>query len=87
VELRQLRRVLGSAMANASLTATIDKKIILKTPSNTKSPSANGSWNAQGGGKYTLNINEGGKNYEIQAFAEGNKLVVNREGYSLVFEK
>ena len=68
-------------------TVRLDGKVILKAPSNTKSPSSNGSWKAQGGGKYTLNVNEGGKNYEIQAFAEANKLVINREGYSMVFEK
>jgi hypothetical protein len=89
-ELRQLRRVLGTSMANATLTATIDKKIILHTPSNTKSPTSSGSWKGQepqGGGKYTLNINEGGKNYETQAAAEGNRLVLTREGYAMVFEK
>jgi uncharacterized membrane protein required for colicin V production len=89
-ELRQLRRVLGGTMANAMLTATIDKKIILRTPSNTKLPTSTGSWKAQepqGGGKYTLSINEGGKNYETQAVVEGDKLVLSREGYSMVFEK
>jgi uncharacterized membrane protein required for colicin V production len=89
-ELRQLRRVLGATMANATLTATIDKKIILRTPSNTKSPTSGGSWKAQepqGSGKYTLNISEGGKNYETQATAEGTRLILTREGYSMVFEK
>jgi len=74
-------------MANATLTATIDKKIILRTPSNTKAPSTEGSWEAQGIGKYTLKVNEGGKSYQMQALVDGSKLVVTRENYAMVFEK
>ena len=87
VELRQLRRVLGGTMANATLTATIDKKIILRTPSNTRAPSTEGSWEAQSVGKYTLKLNEGGKSYQVQAVVDGSKLVVTRENYAMVFEK
>jgi hypothetical protein len=87
VELRQLRRVLGGTMANATLTATIDKKIILRTPSNTKMATTEGSWEARTGGKYALNLNEGGKAYQAQAAVDANKLVVTRENYAMVFEK
>jgi len=86
-ELRQLRRVLGGTMANATLTATIDKKIILRTPSNTKMASTEGSWEARTGGKYALNLNEGGKAYQAQAVVDANKLVVTRDNYAMVFEK
>lgn len=86
-ELRQLRRVLGGTMANATLTATIDKKIILRTPSNTKASTTGGSWEAQSTGKYTLKLSEGGKSYQVQALVDGSKLVVTRENYAMVFEK
>jgi hypothetical protein len=87
VELRQLRRVLGGTMANATLTATIDKKVILRTPSNTKAPATEGGWDARGGGKYTLGLTESGKAYQAQAVVDGNKLVVTRDNYAMVFEK
>jgi hypothetical protein len=87
VELRQLRRVLGGTMANATLTATIDKKVILRTPSNTKMPTTEGGWEARTGGKYALNLNEGGKAYQAQAVVDANKLVVTRDNYAMVFEK
>ena len=87
VELRQLRRVLGGTMANATLTATIDKKVILRAPSNTKAATTEGSWEGQSIGKYTLKLNEGGKSYQVQAVVDGNKLVVTRENYAMVFEK
>jgi hypothetical protein len=86
-ELRQLRRVLGGTMANATLTATIDKKIILRTPSNTKLATTEGSWEARTGGKYALNLNESGKAYQAQAVVDANKLVVTRDTYVMVFEK
>lgn len=87
VELRQLRRVLGGTMANATLTATIDKRVILRTPSNQRAPSTEGSWEARGPGKYTLKLNEGGKSYESQATVDGNRIVVTRDNYAMVFEK
>jgi len=86
-ELRQLRRVLGGTMANATLTATIDNRIILRTPSNQRLPSSEGSWKALTGGRYALTVNEGGKALEIQARVDGNKLVVTRDNYGMVFEK
>ena len=87
VELRQLRRVLGGTMANATLTATIDNKVILRTPSNTRLPTSEGSWKSMTGGRYTLSVSEGGKTIEMQGRVEGNRLVVTREPYGMVFEK
>ena len=87
VELRQLRRVLGGTMANATLTATIDSRVILRTPSNTRLPSSEGSWKALTGGRYTISLNEGGKTFETQARVEGTKLIVTRDNYGMVFEK
>jgi hypothetical protein len=87
VELRQLRRVLGGTMANATLTATIDNRVILRTPSNTRLPSSEGSWKAMTGGRYTISLNEGGKTFETQARVEGTKLIVTRDNYGMVFEK
>jgi hypothetical protein len=87
VELRQLRRVLGGTMANATLTATIDKRIILRTPSNQRLPTSEGSWKALTGGRYTITLNEGGKTFETQARVDGTKLIVTRDNYGMVFEK
>ena len=87
VELRQIRRVLGAAMAVATLTATIDKRIILRTPSNQRSTVSEGGWKALTGGRYTITLNEGGKAFETQARVDGSKLIVTREDYGMVFEK
>jgi len=87
VELRQIRRVLGGLMANATLTATIDKRIILRTPSNQKSPVSEGNWKALTAGRYTITVKEGGKTFETQARVEGTKLTVTRDDYGMVFEK
>jgi uncharacterized membrane protein required for colicin V production len=88
-ELRQLRRVLGGTMANATLTATIppENRIILQTPSNQAVPRSEGSWKALTGGRYTITLNEGGKTFETQARVDGNKLIVTRDNYGMVFEK
>lgn len=86
-ELRQLRRVLGGAMADATLTATIDNRVILRTPSNQRLPSSEGSWKAMTGGRYTITLSEGGKNVDTQARVEGTKLVVTKDNYGMVFEK
>ena len=87
VELRQIRRVLGGMMANATLTATIDKKIILRTPSNQRLPVSEGTWKALTGGRYGITLNESGKTFETQARVDGTKLIVTREDYGMVFEK
>jgi hypothetical protein len=87
VELRAIRRVLGGTMANATLTATIDKRIILRTPSNQRLTVSEGSWKALTGGRYTVTLNEGGKAFETQARVDGTKLIVTRDDYGMVFEK
>ena len=87
VELRQIRRVLGGAMAGATLTATIDKRIILRTPSNQRSPVSEGSWKGLTGGRYAVTVNEGGKALETQVRVDGTKLIVTRDDYGMVFEK
>ncbi|MCI0744727.1 MAG: CvpA family protein [Verrucomicrobia subdivision 3 bacterium] len=86
-ELRQLRRVLGGTLANATFTATINGQVILRTPSNTRATASEGSWKSAGGGKYSVTLNEAGKTFEIQAVVDGDKLIVTRDNYGMVFEK
>jgi hypothetical protein len=82
------------------LTATIDKKIILKLPGALKlaaalkipgaqnqKDTAEGTWEPGKSGGYVLSISEGGKNFKLDALVEGNRLTFTKDGLVLVFEK
>jgi hypothetical protein len=82
VELRRLRNVLNS-LNNATLIATVDHKAIVKTTRN----SLQGSWNNNGPSEYKVSITEGTRRQEGTARIEGTRLLLGRDGFSLVFEK
>jgi hypothetical protein len=86
-ELRWAKRTL-SGFANATLTAMIDNQLTLKLPStNNAAAVLKGSWKAESDGKYSLDLNERGKPLTLQVAVEANKLVLSKDGFSLVFEK
>jgi len=86
-ELRWAKRTLG-ALKNASLVATIDNRVIFKLPStNNVVRTSQGAWKGGADGKYSLRLSDGGKNWEVQVAVESDKLLVPREGFTLVFEK
>ncbi len=86
-ELRWAKRTL-SGFANASLTAMIDNQATLKLPStNNAAAVLKGSWKAAGDGQYSLDLNDRGKPVTLQVAVEASKLVLPKDGFSLVFEK
>ena len=99
-EVRRLRLVFNTVFKGAVLTATVDKKIILKVPGALKlaaalkipaaqnqKDTAEGTWEHAAGGGYVLSTSEGGKTMKVDALVEGNRLTFTQEGYVLVFEK
>ncbi len=86
-ELRWAKRTL-SGFANATLTAMIDNQLTLKLPAtNNAAAVLKGSWKAESDGKYSLDLNERGKPLTLQVAVEANKLVLSKDGFSLIFEK
>ena len=85
-DLRRIRGALGK-MADATLTAMIDNRATLKMPANTEAQTAQGTWKDSGGGKYVVSLGDKDRKMELQVAVESNKLVLSRDGYSLVFEK
>ena len=92
-EIRWLRVVFGTVFKGAMLTATVDKRIILKVPGVTRlaaglklpaaaaqnlKDSGEGTWEPGKGGGYVLSIAEGGKTLmKEDALVEGNRLTFN----------
>jgi hypothetical protein len=74
-------------LANSTLTATIDKKVIMRTPAGNANSTVQGSWKSEGGGKYRLTLYEGGKNVEVVAFATARRLTCAKDNLALVFDK
>jgi hypothetical protein len=86
-ELRRTRAVLGK-MNEAVLTAFVDTRATLRMPSmNPEAQTAQGTWTAGSAGKYLLSLADKEKKMELQASVEGNKVIVTRDTFSLVFEK
>jgi hypothetical protein len=86
-EIRRTRAALGR-MVDANLTAMVDHQANLKMPSmSAELQWAKGTWKDNSPGKYTLSLADREKKLELEATAESNKLLVSKDGYSLVFEK
>jgi len=87
-ERKLLRAFLGGAMRGATLTATINNKVITKMPNLPGSKSATqGAWQSGSSGTYTLTLSDGEKSMEVEAFVDGDRLTFSRGPYTLVFEK
>jgi colicin V production protein len=86
-EARRNRVALMKA-ANATLTAMIDNRVILKMPlKSSASQNAQGTWKDTGAGTYLLSFEEKGRKLELQAAVEPKRLLLSQDGYTLVFEK
>jgi hypothetical protein len=81
-ELKRLRTVVNG-LNRASLIAAVGNKTILKTPRN----ATEGAWKSDGPGQYRVTVTEGRNKQEVKATIEGNRLLLSRDGFSLVFEK
>jgi len=87
-EIRKLRLMFGTVYKGTMLTATVDKKIILKVPpAPNQKNTAEGAWEPGKGGGYVLSMSEGGRTRKVDALVEGNRLSFTQDGYGLVFEK
>jgi hypothetical protein len=92
-EVRGLRVMFSTVFKGAVLTATVDKRIILKVPGVTKllaglklpaaaaqnlKDTGEGTWEPGKSGGYVLSLSEGGKNVmKVDALVEGNRLTFN----------
>jgi len=86
LEIRRLRAALGALFARSTLTATIDRKAILKLPAVSGSKgTVQGSWKSSGG-RYILAITEDGKRIELEAEVDGRNLIFTKDNMVLVFE-
>jgi len=85
-EITRLKKIMGTYFRNATLTATVDNKAILKLPAAGSKGATKGSWKGSGESKYELSINEGGKKLDIDVQVDGHNLIFTKEGYVLVFE-
>ncbi len=86
-ESRYIRGIL-TLKSNATFTASVDSKAVLKLPTKPNSvQTLQGSWKNVSSDHYTLVMSEEGKTVEIPAKIEGGKLVVTKDAFKLVFEK
>jgi hypothetical protein len=72
-------------MANATLSAMIDNKALLKTPG--LNAEAQGVWKDGGNGKYLFALADKQRKLELEGSIESTKLVLGTESYTWVFEK
>ena len=85
-EIARVRKVLSASMEKGTLSATLDHKVAIKG----KGASSQGTWAAEPGSetRFRLTLNENGQNVEATAVVENNdRLIVTKDGVTLVFEK
>ena len=84
-EIARVRRVLSTSMENGRLSATLDHKVAIRG----KGASSQGTWNAEPGSdtRFTLFLTEGGQTVDATAVVDNDRLMVTKDGVTLVFEK
>lgn len=84
-EVTRMRALLGTVFQNSTLTATIDKRAILKLPSAPGGKGeATGTWNSNDG-KYQITLRESGQKQDMEVQVDGRNLIFTKDGYVLVF--
>ena len=87
-EIRRLRLMFGRVYKGAIITATVDKKIIIKVPAApNQQNSLEGTWEPGKSGGYVMTLSLGGKTFKSEALVEGNRLSFPQDGVNFVFEK
>ena len=82
-EVARLRKALTATLGNATLSAMLDNKVVLRGSGGT----SQGTWSQTSENQYGLALQEGDKQVEATAQVEGDRLVVSKDGLTLVFEK
>ena len=84
-ELSRLRKVLSASMQNGIFSATLDHKAAIRG----KGASSQGTWAAETGSEthFKLELTEGGNRLEATAVVENDRLIVTKDGVTLIFEK
>jgi len=84
-EIARLRKVLSSSMERGTLSATLDHKVAIKG----KGASSQGTWAAEPGSetRFKLSLTENGQAMDAAAAVENERLIVTKDGVTLVFEK
>ena len=84
-EIARVRKVLSSSMERGTLSATLDHKVAIRG----KGASSQGTWNAEPGSetRFRLALTENGQPMEATAVVETDRLIVTKDGVTLVFDK
>lgn len=84
-EIARLRKVLGTSMERGTLSATLDHKVVIRG----KGASSQGTWAAEPGSetRFRLALTDNGQQIEATAVVENDRLIVTKDGVTLVFEK
>jgi hypothetical protein len=85
-DIRAARKVM-TALNNSVFTAMIDHKAIFKMANSNNVQTLEGTWQATSDGNYVATFSQGGTTLDVPVTVEGPKLLLSREGQTLVFEK
>jgi len=85
-DIRAARAVMG-ALNNSIFTALNDHKAVFKIASSNNVQVLNGTWQQTSDGNYVASFSEAGKSLGVPVVVESSKLLLSREGQTLVFEK
>jgi hypothetical protein len=85
-DIRAARAVM-TALNNSVFTAMIDHKAVFKVASSNKVQVLDGTWQQTSDGNYVASFSEAGKSLDVPVTVESPKLLLSREGQTLVFEK
>jgi hypothetical protein len=84
-EIARLRKVLNTSMERGTLSATLDHKVAIKG----KGASSQGTWDTEPGSdtRFNLSLTEGGQTLQASAVVDNDRLILTKDGVTLVFEK
>ena len=85
-DIRAARSVM-TALNNSIFTAMVDHKAIFKVASSNKVQVLEGTWQTTSEGNYIASFSDGSKGLDVPVVVENAKLLLSREGQTLVFEK
>lgn len=89
LEKARIRRQLDVAWSNATLTAFVDNKLLIRSTDTNNNPrTIQGTWKEVSGSRYVFNLVEGGKPHETEATVEARRLVfTSKDDLPAVFER
>lgn len=96
-EMQRMKEWFAATFSKTGFVAKTDHKVTLKNVPGVGSPAGaasasgpetlQGQWQSLDGGKYQLSVSMGGKDAELAAVVEGDRLTITGEGMNLVFSR